>query len=89
MGNPDLVIIVNQSAFLINGTDYNQPDDAIDLAMKKFKEYQNKFDKLRYDENGNLYPDALEHWSPDENEGNYMAYNIIVSIKVYILEMQP
>ena len=66
MGNPNLVIIINDEAYIIKGVDYDSRKEAIDLAMKKFHLHQSNIEKMQHDENGKLRKDADPHWYPEE-----------------------
>lgn len=44
MGNPDLVVIINQDlCFLVDGKNYNSRDEAIKIAMGKFRCWADAF----------------------------------------------
>jgi len=46
MGNPDIVIIINEwFAKIVKGTDYDVRIDAISLAIRAFKEYFTKLEE--------------------------------------------
>ncbi len=75
MGNPDLVVVINNSAYIIKGTEYDQRHQAVQQAISKFDKYQEDIDKLRHNENGSLYKEADPNWFPEEIE-TIRLYNI-------------
>lgn len=78
MGNPDLVVVVNERAVLIKGTEYDQRDEAIRKGLEKFDAYQQDIQKMRVNpETGELWKDADPDWFPED----------VTSIHVYDLSI--
>jgi len=74
MGNPDLVIVVNNMAYIIKGTEWNDHNEAIQKAMKKYDDYMTEVDKSRIDpETNDFYESADKDWMPES----------VNSVKVY------
>ncbi|MEK7180314.1 MAG: hypothetical protein AAB706_02465 [Patescibacteria group bacterium] len=69
MGNPDLIITVNKKAYLIKGTEYDNRNHAVQMAMLKHDEEQLEIDRLRHDPKTKiLLPEADPSWFPEEIE---------------------
>ena len=66
MGNPDLIISINEHTYLIGGKDYNDKIQAIELAMKKFNEMLFEIEEFRHGENGELVEGADPDYWPEE-----------------------
>ena len=69
MGNEDLIVIVNKKAYLIKGTEYDNRNHAVHLAMLKHDEEQLEIDRLRHDSKTKiLLPEADPSWFTEEIE---------------------
>lgn len=63
MGNSDLLIIINNSKFIIRSRDYNRKWDALELAKTRYLA-QIQRDRDSFDESESFDPES-DYWDTD------------------------